>query len=327
MVITLSTPEWPPSGPRPINLKYDVPQVADLLELAFGEKMDRESRHVIRANSTGNPSWLSWLNPQQNRLSPGYVWQENGRIVGNVTLIATKIPGRHVIANVAVHPEYRRRGIARALMTAALEQARARHSEAVILQVVKDNAQAIDLYQSLNFVQVGTMVEWRSSISRLRGVTPDLAKGLAIKVEPLSGPQWRAAYALDVASQHPDLTWPEPISEEFYRQGLWPALRNFFNGRTQETWVTQDQQGQLTGLANLVSDWGHPHVLTLRVHPQWRGQLERPLLNKLIRRLQQMPRRNVVMHHPDDDQTTSDLLRAANFTPRRALTHMRRNIY
>ncbi len=327
MVITLSAPEWPPNGPRPINLKQDIPQVADLLELAFGEKMDRESRQAIRSSNFGNPAFLWRLNPQYNRLPPGYVWQENGRIVGNVTLIATKIPGRHIIANVAVHPDFRRRGIARALMEAVLEQVRARHGNLVILQVVKDNNNAIDLYKSLQFEQVGTMSEWRTSSTRLRDLAASLPDSPAISVQPLRGRLWQEAYKLDAASLHPDLSWPEPVPEDFYRQGIWPSVRNFLNGRMQETWAVQDKQGQLTGLASIIADWGRPYTLVIRIHPEWRGQLERPLLAKLIRRLQHMGRRNIVVHYPDGDPTMDHLLQAANFSQRRALTHMRRSIY
>lgn len=327
MVITLSTPEWPSNGPRPINLKQDVPQVADLLELAFGEKMDRDNREAMRFSSMGNPAFLWHLNPLHNRLPPGYVWQENGRIVGNVTLIATKIPGRHIIANVAVHPDYRRRGIARALMDAVLEQVRARHGQVVMLQVMKDNTSALNLYSSLQFEKIGTMVEWRTSTSRLRELAASTPDTPTVEVRPLRGHQWQAAYTLDSTSQHPDLTWPEPAPADFYRQGLWRSFLNLLSSRTQEAWATQDEKGQLTGLASLISDWGRPYSITIRRHPDWQGKLERPLLSKLIRRLQHMTRRNVVLHYPDNDPVMDQLLRAANFSQRRALTHMRLRIY
>ena len=69
MVVTAPAQEWPPNGPRPINLKQDVPQVAELLELAFGEKMDREGRSGF--DTSGQPAFLWRLNPQYSRLAPG----------------------------------------------------------------------------------------------------------------------------------------------------------------------------------------------------------------------------------------------------------------
>ncbi|MCA9934491.1 MAG: GNAT family N-acetyltransferase [Ardenticatenaceae bacterium] len=326
MVITVPAPQWPPNGPRPINLKQDIPQVADLLELAFGEKLDSEGRRAIRHSPNGNPAFLWRLGSQQSRLPPGYVWQENGRIIGNVTLIATKIPGRHIIANVAVHPDYRRRGIARTLMQSVLEQVRARHGNVVVLQVVKDNASAIQLYEDLRFLKVGTMTEWRSTISRLQSLPDNRSDGAKTAVTPLRKQQWQAAYRLDTTSQHPDLTWPEPISPEYYRWKLWGAMNDFLYSRFRETWATTTSAGQLAGLATISAEWGRPYFLSLRIHPNWRGHLERPLLAKLIRRLQSMTRRNIIIHHMDNDDITNQLLEEARFTPRRTLTHMRLDI-
>ena len=327
MDITVPAPKWPSNGPRPINLKHDVPQVADLLELAFGEKLDFEGRQAIRRSPNGNPTFLWRLNPQTNRLPPGYVWQENGRIIGNVTLIATKIPGRHIIANVAVHPNYRRRGIARSLMQSVLQQVRARHGNVVILQVVKDNTPAIELYEELRFLKIGAMTEWRSTVSRLRNLPGDSPDAAKTAVTPLRNQQWQDAYRLDTTSQHPDLTWPEPIPPDYYRWRWWEAMNDFLYGRSRETWATTTQSGQLAGLATISSEWGRPFNLTLRIHPERRGQLERPLLTKLIRRLQNMSRRNIIIHHLDNDTVTNQLLKEANFTPRRSLIHMRLDLY
>ncbi len=57
------------------------------------------------------------------------------------------------IANVAVHPDHRRRGIARKLVAAAIEQG---HSlSRLTLEVRASNAAAIALYESLRFVKDG----------------------------------------------------------------------------------------------------------------------------------------------------------------------------
>lgn len=328
MVITQLTPQWPPSGPRPINLKYDVPQVTALLELAFGEKLDPEGRESVY---TSNSAFFLWqLDRDYRRLPPGYVWQEDGRIIGNVTLINTRTPGRHIIANVAVHPDYRRRGIARALMEAVLAQVRARHGQTVVLQVLKDNVNAIRLYESMHFTQIGAMTEWRSSTARLRDIPPtsfgDAGAENRVEIRPLPASQWQAAFALDSHSLNADLTWPEPIPADFYRQGLLRSLRNFLRGWSQESWVTQDADGQLTGIATISAEWGGPYTLRLRVLPEQRDKLTRPLLAKLIRRLKNQSRRTIVIHHPDEDEPMNQLLRAANFSPRRTLTHMRYDV-
>lgn len=327
MVVTAPEQRWPPNGPRPINLKKDVPQVVELLEMAFGENMDSVGRRTLRrAHAYGQPSFLWRLNSRFNRLPPGYVWQEDGRIVGNVTLIATKTPGRHIIANVAVHPDYRRRGIARTLMQSVLKQVQARHGQVALLQVVKQNKPAISLYKSLGFVMAGNVVTWRSSTSRIREIEPTAPDQQTPDIRPLERNRWREAYRLDVAALRPDLNWPDPIPEDKYKRGWWRRLLDFLNGRHAETWRIQQADGTLAGLASIQADWGQPYELSIRVHPRWQGQLERPLLAKLVRRLRALSRRNVRIHHPEKDEIMRTLLQDARFSVRRTLTHMRYDV-
>lgn len=103
-------------------------------------------------------------------------------------------------------------------------------------------------------------------------------------------------------------------------------MNDFLYSRFRETWATTTSAGQLAGLATISAEWGRPYFLSLRIHPNWRGHLERPLLAKLIRRLQSMTRRNIIIHHMDNDDITNQLLEEARFTPRRTLTHMRLDI-
>ena len=59
------------------------------------------------------------------------------------------------IMNVAVHPDWRRRGIAEKLIDALIEELKKRGSHALLLEVRASNAPAIALYEKLGFQQVG----------------------------------------------------------------------------------------------------------------------------------------------------------------------------
>ena len=326
MVITIPAASRAGNGPRPINVNTDIPQLLKLLEDVFGEKMDDKSRRLLSTNASlsASPAFLWRLNPMASKLATGYVWEENGRVVGNATLLNTKIPGRYLVVNVAVDPDFRRRGIARALMQHLQAMARQRGARELLLQVVKDNKPAVDLYLSLGYRKLGSMTTWASSVSRVRELPLPADGDIPYRaVRELRRSEWRAAYTLDLACLHPDLNWPEPLSRDAYKTGLWQRLQDFLNGRTSETWVIAGDHRQLLGLASIWSEWGRAHRASLRVHPEWRGQLERPLLAKLLRRLKYLARRNVQIHHDDADELVSQLLRESNFRPRRTLTHMR----
>jgi len=66
-----------------------------------------------------------------------------------------EIAGECYITNIAVSPEYRRSGIAQALLTAAQEGARARGCSFITLEVRVSNMPAIALYSKNGFTVAG----------------------------------------------------------------------------------------------------------------------------------------------------------------------------
>ena len=59
------------------------------------------------------------------------------------------------VMNVAVHPDFRRRGIAESLICRLVEELKKKGSHALMLEVRASNAPAISLYEKLGFLQVG----------------------------------------------------------------------------------------------------------------------------------------------------------------------------
>ena len=57
--------------------------------------------------------------------------------------------------NVAVHPDYRKQGIATALIVGLVEELRKRGSRCLTLEVRASNENAISLYKKLDFQEVG----------------------------------------------------------------------------------------------------------------------------------------------------------------------------
>ena len=324
MVITLPA-SHSRKGPRQINPNSDLPQLIDLLRLVFGKELDAEGQQMFRSLPDSSAPAIFWrLDPLLARLWPGYVWEVDGRIVGNVTLLPTRSPRRYLVANVAVHPDFRQQGIARALMSSIEEDVRQRRGREILLQVDYDNEMAIRLYQSLGYEVRGSVTSWRSSVSRVRDLPVEERGTHRFKrVRKLERKRWKEAYRLDCLALIPDLHWPDTLEVEAYKKGLWQRASDFLNGRVERTWMTVNDENRIIGMASILSEWGRPHQINLRVHPLWKGQVEWLLLQKTISKLRALSRRNVQIFHIADDELVNRLLNLANFSSHRTLTHMR----
>src|SRR5512138_2452722 len=106
-------------GLQPTNFTRDLHQIADLVELCFEPHLDVGGRSAISEMRALSYIWpLIWLLALLDRWLPGlgsgYVWRHEGKVIGNISLYRA---GKHpdlgpgfLIANVAVHPDWRRRG-------------------------------------------------------------------------------------------------------------------------------------------------------------------------------------------------------------------------
>jgi ribosomal-protein-alanine N-acetyltransferase len=90
---------------------------------------------------------------EQNQVARCWVGREHGRIVGYICL--WEVADELHVTNVAVHPNARRRGFARALLESVFAHARAAGSRMVLLEVRPSNTEAIPLYESFGFRVVG----------------------------------------------------------------------------------------------------------------------------------------------------------------------------
>ena len=68
--------------------------------------------------------------------------------------VAITVADEATVANVAVLPEFRRRGVAKALLTASLDSCRERGAEVCFLEVRVSNKAARELYENFGFAEI-----------------------------------------------------------------------------------------------------------------------------------------------------------------------------
>ena len=154
---------------RPLNVLRDLSTVADLIELCFSPTMDNDGQRYLAdmRRASRDDSFLSWASHMTETASlpmMGYVWEQDGRIIGNASLIPFRDQGKRIflIANVATHPDHRRRGIGRMLTERVMRQAREKKAAAIWLHVRDDNPGAIKLYADLGFQEIARRTTWQA---------------------------------------------------------------------------------------------------------------------------------------------------------------------
>jgi ribosomal protein S18 acetylase RimI-like enzyme len=270
------------SGLRRTDPRRDLSGVAQVVQTAFAGQLDSTGQRMLRdMRWLGRAGWLGWLLGRvflpPGAAPDGFVWLESGRVVGNLSLLAVEgEPRRWVIANVAVHPDERRRGIGRALVQAAIKLAAQRQAETIVLQVDRSNQAARDLYLSLGFRVTSTRTNW----IRPRGLPRPHLTALD-GLRPRAFPEWRAQWDLGRRVFPDGFWWPFPPDERVFRgSGVTAAIGVDWTHH----WVWNPEavlQASLSAHARLTSGFR----FLLIVAPEHRGRVERAMLARALSEL------------------------------------------
>lgn len=322
----------PHQGVRPVNLRTDLAPLADLIETVFADSMDdnglaavREMRYLSKMGP--GLAVLGRLNDLAVGISLGFVWIEDDRLVGNVSLYPANWPRAAgqawIIANVGVYPDYQRRGIARQLMLSSMNVIRQRGGDCAILQVDADNMRAIQLYERLGFIRERAWTTW--TYSRLSLAPPPLtAEGTAF-ITRRRRHEWRHVYEL-ARRVRPALQggigWLRPLDTSLFRPSIWRSIADWFTmNDTERLVVRAPDSDDLQAVLWVQRKFAAGHLrLTLISNPDYPVSASEHLLQHVLRRY---PGSGFVIEHPQDDEDTAQLLRRYHFRPSRTVWHMR----
>jgi len=313
------------SGLRPINSSRDIVSVAALVEQAFADDMDAAGRKAMR-EMRWMGQWFGWMDffatPGQGAL-PGFVWIESGRIVGNVTVRRLSSFGHGwMIGNVAVDPVWRRRGIARQLMQAAINLAREQDADWISLQVRSDNASAHDLYRSLGFEDVGETIYFDRAQFAPTSEPPQPIEGRLRAARPYDAER---IYTLAQASVPDSVRWAEPVYRSSFDLSAERRVTNWLTN-TQQVWRVIEVGDQLWGAALAeVNRRSRQGKLFLWVVPARAGRIEQVLVDSVLAEIK-TPVQQMTARVPGSQVASRVALATRGFQQVRALTHMRLTI-
>lgn len=312
------------TGVRVFDPHRDLKSVADLIAVAFSGRLgpdgDIALAEMHRVARWGPLlSWLYWSGSSGAKVPPGFVWVEQGHVVGNVSLRRAVGWGGFFIGNMAVHPDWQGRGIASVLMKAALEAVSARGGRWVGLEVQADNQVARRLYEQLGFCEVGR------TLHMLRPA------GLLWAGNPPSHPALRRGRSRDSAAliELVQAVVPRPhrplleLRKENYRPCWERALDRWLEGRREVWWVAEENAVLLGAVRALRERGRRPDLLEVLVSPGHSDCLETVLVQQGVASLGRASKKMVETVLPGPTDPLVAALESAGFQKLRVLVQMR----
>lgn len=290
--ITSTAKTSSPSQLRPFDIRHDLSAVADLVEICFAETLDADGRRYIHQmrSAARSHSYLLWAAAMAERVSlplTGFVWEENGYLAGNLSLIPFNTAGRRIflIANVAVDPAYRRRGIARALTNAALEYVQKRAANSVWLHVRQENLAALELYRSLEFEERTRRTTWISMPGKLQSMDYQPKQELSdVRITRRHSRFWSKQRGWLDRVYPVEIAWHMSFNLQMLRPGLLGALLRLVSGTRIRQWAAV-RKGALLGVLAWQPLYSHSDHLWLATAPEHEDTAIRSLLFHLQRNL------------------------------------------
>ena len=307
---------------RALNILRDLPAVADLIELCFSNTMDSDGQRYVQdmRRAGRDDSFLRWATKMTETTSlplTGYIWEENGKIVGNASLVPFRRKNERIylIANVATHPDFRRRGIARALTERALQHAVDRKVSATWLHVREDNPGAIKLYTELGFVERARRTSWQAR-GDLAAVSPQTDINITTRTarDWLQQQDWLRRLYPDI------LAWYHPWNFSALQPGLLNWLYLAFVDMNVRQWSALTGAGERLEAALAWIPYGRgANSLWLAAGP---GASPEAVTSLLIhaRRILLSGHAHLTLDYPASE--ASEAIRAAGFTAVRTLIWM-----
>jgi len=331
MVAVIARRKTATSGLRPMEPARDLAGVARLIQAAFADELDRAGQAALREMqrmSRMGPLlwWLDRASAEFSELLSGFVWVEEGQIVGNVT-VSRAAPGsyRWIISNVAVAEPYRGRGIARTLMDAAIELIREWRGKVITLQVRDDNAPALHIYHTIRFQEIFGTAPLR--LDRVPAVIPLPQASGRLRSRRLTAADARMDYDLARVATPDKVHSEQPIHLGRFRLGLdqqvidW-TRRLIGGGPTLRLVLGTDRHFDAT-ITAVPGTWWRESQISLTVHPSSRGLVERGLISHAMHHLQRWPKRITLVRHPTYHPEGIEAFKSFGFREERTLLWMK----
>ncbi|MHA1418907.1 MAG: GNAT family N-acetyltransferase [Candidatus Heimdallarchaeaceae archaeon] len=213
----------------------------------------------------------------------GFVFEnEEGEIVASVNISYSLFYWE--VAMVATSPDYRRRGLARQLVTAAINHAKELGAKLIVLEVLDINEPAYKLYRNLGFAHYDSLTRLKLAFSKLNDITSiDLPEEYELREFARNKKANQARYELDMRVTPEDVQVFHPVDRKKYFKPLMirmvRPIAKFLLKLKRFDWLIY--QGEtLVGDVSVYPSRkeGSPHKINLMLDPAHSENLSEPMI-------------------------------------------------
>lgn len=317
---------------RPLKLPADFPMLGELLVDSFhypeNEEWNAQQDELEALSEMVTNLKRMWplvtliqlVSPPLRDIMRGYVWEVEDKPVGVVLIQRRGTTDKWLIGTLAVLPEFRRRGIARKLMSAGIEKIREMGAPMIFLDVIEGNLPAYQLYQDLGFEHYSGAVELTIEPG-FENAGLEIKGGYTITSSDIF--DWQPRFDLEAAIAPAGVQKYEPVEEGRFRQ---PALMrmllpviNLAQGVRIELLILRDRsQGRVigTGRSDLRTRPGGTHNMSVTLDPA-HGEAAPGLLGHLLSQAQEQDAQHrIALTVPRWQTSVLDAACAAGFQKR-----------
>jgi ribosomal protein S18 acetylase RimI-like enzyme len=204
---------------RPFDLRRDLDAMVDLIEIVFADDEIRlglsfraelqSIRKLLPLNLV-----LGCVSDTYRHNFDGFVCEDQGRIIALINIFRAGLNKKcWEIGNVATHPDFRGKGLARQLVKRAIEHAREYGAGICVLEVRDDNLPAYKLYESLGFIHYDSNIDLKLETLPTIQILPIPDYSL----KPMKFADWQPRYNLALRETPPAVQEFLPVNISDFR--------------------------------------------------------------------------------------------------------------
>lgn len=234
-------------------------------------------------------SILGTLFPFFRDLFRGFIYEEEGKAAGLINFMCQQREPEWLIGNVTVLPEFRRRGIARKLVEATIQDIRNRNGRIALLDVVEGNLPAYTFYKEMGFEDYTGSSQY--DYVKDEFITPAIPPDGFIFL-PIKGNPWRMFYEFAKRVTPENITRFEHISEKRFRipfivRILGPLIDKLGGTKVERSVLQKTDKGQVIGWGRFRyrTREGGLNSVDIQLDPQY-PELALPMIGHAIASIQ-----------------------------------------